>query len=214
MCFVVVIGLTLLMDLLVFRPLRAPRRRRCSSRPSRSAAPLQLALLKFDRAGKIVATLTGLNRPIGDGTLLVRWIWIVDVIAAAGALAALLLLLDEHESRPAHARRRRRLPHRPPARRAGEPAIFVAVVLSGALAAAVAVLMTAETPYVTPDYALRDTIIVLVGVVVGGIDRLWTATLGGFAIGFATRRSPASCRAPAAGRSRAASTSTRPSSAS
>ena len=26
----------------------------------------------------------------------------------------------------------------------------------------------------------------LVGVVVGGIDRLWTATLGGFAIGFAS----------------------------
>ena len=26
----------------------------------------------------------------------------------------------------------------------------------------------------------------LVGVVVGGIDRLWTATLGGFTIGFAT----------------------------
>ena len=52
--------------------------------------------------------------------------------------------------------------------------IFVAVVLSGALAAMVAVLMTAETPYVTPDYALRDTIIVLVGVVVGGMDRLWT----------------------------------------
>ena len=47
--------------------------------------------------------------------------------------------------------------------------------------------MTAETPYVTSDYALRDTIIVLVGVVVGGIDRLWTATLGGFAIGFASQ---------------------------
>jgi branched-chain amino acid transport system permease protein len=42
-----------------------------------------------------------------------------------------------------------------------------------------------ETSYVTADYALRDTIIVLVGVVVGGIDRLWSATLGGFAIGFA-----------------------------
>ena len=46
--------------------------------------------------------------------------------------------------------------------------------------------MTAETLYVTPDYALRDTIIVLVGVVVGGLDRLWTAALGGFAIGFVT----------------------------
>ena len=44
--------------------------------------------------------------------------------------------------------------------------------------------MTVETSYVTSDYAVRDTIIVLVGVVVGGIDRLWTATLGGFAIGF------------------------------
>ena len=46
--------------------------------------------------------------------------------------------------------------------------------------------MTAEQPFVTSDFALRDTIIVLVGVVVGGIDRLWSATLGGFAIGFAT----------------------------
>jgi branched-chain amino acid transport system permease protein len=42
-----------------------------------------------------------------------------------------------------------------------------------------------ETSYVTPDVALRDTIIVLVGGVVGGIDRLRSATLGGFAIGFA-----------------------------
>ena len=64
--------------------------------------------------------------------------------------------------------------------------IMVAVILSGVLAAVVAVLMTAETPYVTPDYALRDTIVVLVGVVVGGMDRLWTAALGGFSIGFVT----------------------------
>jgi len=42
-----------------------------------------------------------------------------------------------------------------------------------------------ERVLVTPDYALRETIIVLVGVVVGGIDRLLSATLGGFAIGFA-----------------------------
>ena len=43
-----------------------------------------------------------------------------------------------------------------------------------------------QFPLVTPDFALTETIVVLVGVVVGGIDRLWTATLGGFAIGFAT----------------------------
>jgi branched-chain amino acid transport system permease protein len=48
------------------------------------------------------------------------------------------------------------------------------------------VLLTVQSPLVTPGFALRDTIVVLVGVVVGGIDRLWTATLGGFTIGFAT----------------------------
>jgi len=64
--------------------------------------------------------------------------------------------------------------------------ISVAVLLSALLAAAVAVILTVQNPLVSPDFALKDTIIVLVGVVVGGIDRLWTAMLGGFAIGFVT----------------------------
>ena len=64
--------------------------------------------------------------------------------------------------------------------------IGVAVLLSAVLAATVAVILTVQFPLVTPDFALKETIVVLVGVVVGGIDRLWTATLGGFAIGFAT----------------------------
>ena len=54
------------------------------------------------------------------------------------------------------------------------------------VAAIVAVMLTVQLPFVTPDFALKETIVVLVGVVVGGIDRLWTATLGGFAIGFAS----------------------------
>jgi branched-chain amino acid transport system permease protein len=64
--------------------------------------------------------------------------------------------------------------------------ITFAVVLSGMLAAAVSVILVVQTPLVVPSFALRDTIIVLVGVVVGGMDRLWTATLGGFSIGVAT----------------------------
>jgi branched-chain amino acid transport system permease protein len=64
--------------------------------------------------------------------------------------------------------------------------ITFAVVLSGVLAAIVAVMLTVQNPLVTPTFALNETILVLVGVVVGGIDRLWTATLGGFAIGFAS----------------------------
>jgi branched-chain amino acid transport system permease protein len=63
--------------------------------------------------------------------------------------------------------------------------IAFAVIISGALAAIVAVMLTVQTPLVTPDFALRDTIVVLAGVVVGGLNRPIPATLGGFVLGFA-----------------------------
>jgi branched-chain amino acid transport system permease protein len=187
MCFVVVIGLTVLMDVVVFRPLR--RAEPATMLIATFAVSLLLyyiALLKFTVLGKTVGTLTGLNRPIASGELIVRWIWVVDVIVALIALGALLALLTRTRlglhmrAAAADFRTARMLGVR------ANRTILVAVVLSGVLAAVVAVLMTTETPYVTPDYALRDTIIVLVGVVVGGLDRLWTAALGGFAIGFVT----------------------------
>jgi branched-chain amino acid transport system permease protein len=186
-CFAIVIGLSVAMDIVVFRPLR--RAEPATMLIATFAVSLLLyyiALLKFTVLGKTVGTLTGLNRPIGDGQLIVRWIWVVDVIAAVLALGALLALLNRTNlglhmrAAATDFRTARMLGVR------ANRTILVAVVLSGALAAVIAVLMTAETPYVTPDYALRDTIIVLVGVVVGGMDRLWTAALGGFAIGFVT----------------------------
>jgi branched-chain amino acid transport system permease protein len=64
--------------------------------------------------------------------------------------------------------------------------IAVAVLISGVLAAIVAVMLTVQTPLVTPDFALNNTIVVLAGVVLGGMNRLIPATLGGFLIGFAS----------------------------
>ena len=64
--------------------------------------------------------------------------------------------------------------------------IAFAFALSGLLAAAVAILLTVQSPLVTPAYGVQITLFALVGVVVGGLDRLLSATLGGFAIGFAT----------------------------
>ena len=63
--------------------------------------------------------------------------------------------------------------------------ISFSFVLAGIFAAVVAILLTVQQPLVTPQFGLELTILALVGVVVGGLDRLWTATLGGFAIGFA-----------------------------
>jgi branched-chain amino acid transport system permease protein len=187
-CFGVVIGLTMTLDVVAFRPLR-----RASASPATMLVATfaisfllqSIATLKLGVLGKSVGTLTGLNGPIGNGALIVRWIWIVAIVVAGVTLTLLLLLLNRSSlglhmrAASADFRTARLLGVR------ANAVISLAVLLSGVLAAVVAVVMTVETSYVTADYALRDTIIVLVGVVVGGIDRLWSATLGGFAIGFA-----------------------------
>jgi branched-chain amino acid transport system permease protein len=186
-CFAVVIALSLLMERTIFRPLREQSPTVMLVTTFAISFVLQsIALLidiRDDQIGEPAASLSSLNQSIAIAGVDVRKVTIVAVLVALGALGALALLLGRTEiglrTRAAAADFRT-------ARMLGVKAnqvIGLAVVLSGALAAAVAVILTVQTPFVTPDFALHDTIIVLVGVVVGGIDRLWTATLGGFAIG-------------------------------
>jgi branched-chain amino acid transport system permease protein len=187
LCFAVVLALTMTMEVAAFRPLRNATPATMLVATFAISFLLQsIALLKFGVLGKSVGTLTALNRPIADGRLIVRWIWIVAIIVAAVALVALVLLLNrttlglQMRAAATDFRTARLLGVR------ANGVISFAVLLSGVLAATVSVLLTVEQQYVTYDYAFKDTIIVLVGVVVGGIDRLLSATLGGFAIGFAT----------------------------
>jgi branched-chain amino acid transport system permease protein len=187
MCFVVVIALSLVMDRLVFRPLRTQSPAVMLVATFAVAFLLQsIALLKFGALGKPVASLASLNQPVAVAGVDVRKVTIVAIAVALLALGALGLLLRRtsiglHMRAAAHDFLTARL-----LGVRADVVIAFAVVLSGVLAAAVAVILTVQTPFVTPDFALRDTIIVLVGVVVGGINRLGTATLGGFAIGFVT----------------------------
>jgi branched-chain amino acid transport system permease protein len=186
-CFAVVIALSLAMERAVFRPLREQSPTVMLVTTFAISFVLQSVALLIDirdnQIGQPAASLSSLNQSIRIAGVDVRKVTIASVIVALVALAALALLLGRTEiglrTRAAAADFRT-------ARMLGVKAnqvIGLAVVLSGALAAAVAVILTVQTPLVTPDFALHDTIIVLVGVVVGGIDRLWTATLGGFAIG-------------------------------
>ena len=71
--------------------------------------------------------------------------------------------------------------------------VIGSAVLVSMLAAVVAVMLTVQQPLVTPTFALRETIVVLAGVVVGGMNRLLSATLGGFAIGYASGLLGARC---------------------
>jgi branched-chain amino acid transport system permease protein len=187
LCFAVVLVLSMLMDLLVFRPLRAQSPAVMLVATFAVAFLLQsIALLCFGALGKIASSLAYLNRPVTVSGVDIRKVTIVAIVVAVLCLVALSLLL-ERTTIGLHMRAASM--DFDTARLLGVRAnrvIGVAVLLSGALAAVVAVMLTIQTPLVTPDFALRDTIIVLAGVVLGGMNRPIPATLGGFAIGFAS----------------------------
>jgi branched-chain amino acid transport system permease protein len=188
-CVAVVVALSLLMEVAVFRPLRGSSPATMLVATFAVAFLLQaIALLKFGSLGKIATIYPGLFDPVADSGRFatVRWITIVAIVLGVVALGGLTLLLERTN---VGLHMRAAAADFQTARLLGVNAnrvITLAVVLSGVLAAAVSVILVVQTPLVVPSFALRDTIIVLVGVVVGGMDRLWTATLGGFSIGVAT----------------------------
>jgi branched-chain amino acid transport system permease protein len=187
LCFAVVLVLSVLLDRLVFRPLRAHSPAVMLVATFAVAFLLQsIALLWFGPLGKIASSLAALNRPVTISDVDIRKITIVAVVVAAACLLALTLLL-ERTTVGLHMRAASM--DFQTARLLGVRAnrvIALAVLLSGALAGVVAIMLSVQTPLVTPDFALRDTIIVLAGVVLGGMNRPVPATLGGFAIGFAS----------------------------
>jgi len=187
LCFAVVLALSVAMEWAVFRPLRGHSPAVMLVATFAVAFLLQsIALLWFGSLGKIATSLTFLGRFWTIGGVDIRKIAIVAVIVAAACLLLLQLLLTRTEI---GLHMRAASMDFSTARMLGVRAnrvISFAVLISGALAAVVAVMLTVQTPLVTPDFALRDTIVVLAGVVVGGLNRPIPATLGGFAIGFAS----------------------------
>jgi branched-chain amino acid transport system permease protein len=186
-CFGVVLALSVAMDLLVFRPLRTQSPAVMLVATFAIAFLLQsIALLAFGPLGKIASSLAPLNRPVTISGVDIRKIAIVSVVVAVVCLLLLQLLLTRTA---VGLQMRAASMDFGTARLLGVRANRViggAVLVSGALAAVVAVMLTVQNPLVTPDFALRDTIVVLAGVVLGGLNRPIPATLGGFSIGFAS----------------------------
>jgi branched-chain amino acid transport system permease protein len=189
-CFGVVIALSFLMDGVVFRPLRTQSPAVMLVTTFAVAFLLQAVALVLDvrdgTIGEPAVSVASLNEVVTVHGVDIRKVTILAVVVAIVALGLLALLLGrttiglQMRAAATDFRTARLLGIR------ADRVIGAAVLLSGILAAAVAVILTVQNPLVSPDFALKETIVVLVGVVVGGIDRLWTATLGGFAIGFAT----------------------------
>jgi branched-chain amino acid transport system permease protein len=185
-CFGVVLALSVLMDRLVFRPLRLHSPAVMLVATFAVAFLMQnIALLAFGSLGKTAGSLAVLQAPWDIGGVYIRKIAIIAVVTAAGCLALLQILLTRT---PVGLHMRAAAMDFRTARMLGVRANRViggAVLISGLFAAVSAVLLTVEQTQVTSTFGLSETIVVLAGVVVGGLNRPIPATLGGFTIGFA-----------------------------
>jgi branched-chain amino acid transport system permease protein len=190
LCFAVVIALTMAMERVVFRPLRTQSAATMLVATFAVAFLLQAIALVIDQRddtlGEPAASLAKLNLPWVIFGTDVRKITVVAIVTAAVCLLALVVFL---ERTTVGLHMRAAAMDFQTARLLGVRAnrvIASAVLISGILAAIVAVMLTVQQPLVTSTFALRETIVVLAGVVVGGMNRLLSATLGGFAIGYAS----------------------------
>ncbi|HWQ23711.1 MAG TPA: branched-chain amino acid ABC transporter permease [Gaiellaceae bacterium] len=185
LCVGVVLVLSLAMERVVFRPLREQSPAVMLIATFAVSFLLQsVALLWFGPLGKTATSLVELNRPVSLGGVEIRKISVVAILTAAVCLVLLVLLLGRTAI---GLHMRAAALDFSTARLLGVRANLVstaAVLVSGLLAAVVAVMLTVQFPTVTPTFALQETILVLAGVVVGGMTRLVPATLGGFLIGY------------------------------
>jgi branched-chain amino acid transport system permease protein len=181
------VALAYVMERLAFRPLRGVSPATTLVATFAVAFALQgVWLIAFGPEGRTADVLASLNQTAIGGGLDVRWVTLVMLGVGGALLAGTALVLNrttiglQMRAAAADFRAARLLGVR------ADTVISFAFVMAGVLAAAVAILLTVQRPLVTPGFGLDVVILALVGVVVGGIDRLGTATLGGFTIGFIT----------------------------
>lgn len=183
---VVVLAMSLIMEL-VFRPLRIATPATMLVTTFAVSFLLQnVAILWFGTRGEAMNFLPSLNTAISIGGLRVRWITLLAIGVGVVLLSVVAYILGrtsiglQMRAAAADLETARLLGVR------ATKVIVLAFLLSGALAAVVAMMLAVQRPLSTPTLGFQVVIPALVGVVVGGLDRLVPATAGGFAIGLAT----------------------------
>jgi branched-chain amino acid transport system permease protein len=184
-CFLVCVVMALLIEEVAFRPLRGASPATTLVATFAVAIALEAVwLIAFSPEGRTANLLAALNQSATHGSVHIRWLTITELGAGLLLLGGTAVILTrttiglEMRAAAADFRAARLL-----GVRAGRVIRF-AFILAGVLAAVVSLLLTVSQPLVTPTFGLDVTILALVGAVLGGIDRLYSATAGGFLIGF------------------------------
>jgi branched-chain amino acid transport system permease protein len=184
-CFVVCVVMALLIEEIAFRPLRGATPATTLVATFAVAIALEAVwLIAFTPQGKTANLLATLNQSATHGSVHIRWLTITELGAGLLLLGGTALILArttiglQMRAAATDFRAARLLGVR------ANRVIRFAFVLAGVLAAVVSLLLTVSQPLVTPTFGLDVTILALVGAVLGGIDRLGSATAGGFLIGF------------------------------
>ncbi len=169
-------------------------------RPLRNATPAALLvttfafsfllqsvfLLVWSSQGDNPLVLSKLNEALSVGDLKIRWVTLASIGVGSLLLVATALFLNRtslglqmraaaHDFRTARILGVR-----------ANRVIMLAFLIAGILSAAATLMLVVQRPLVTPTFGFSVAIPALVGVVVGGMDRIVTGTMGGFLIGFVT----------------------------
>jgi branched-chain amino acid transport system permease protein len=171
---------------------------RLALRPIRHASPVTMLAMTFAISFLLRAILqrqwsdqtkqmnlwTGLNKSFEIGSLRIKWSTPLSIVIGLAMLGLVNLVLRRTS---VGLQMRAAATDFKVARSLGISAdriISLTFGLAGLLAAVALILIEPGRSSVSPDYGLQIGVIALVGVVVGGMERLGAATLGGFAVGF------------------------------
>jgi branched-chain amino acid transport system permease protein len=183
---VVVAGVSVLMERLIFRPVRGATPATMLVLTFGVSFLLRsIALRQWSAQGKTVMAFSGLNKSFLVGDLRIRYVTILAILTCGLLLFLVTLFLTRTDT---GLQMRAASTDFAMARALGVRADSITVaafIIAGFLAAVATLFFVVQRPVITPSFGLQIGIIALVGVVVGGLERLVPATIGGFFIGFA-----------------------------
>ena len=145
-----------------------------------------IAQKRWTAQGKPMTIFNELSKAFTIGELRIRWVTLVSIVVGGAFLGGVNLFLNRTDL---GLQMRAVATDQRVARALGvrtERVVVAAFAISGLLAAVAVLLLAPSRPTVTPDFGVMIGTLALVGVVVGGMDRLAPATIGGFAVGFAS----------------------------